>query len=93
MNSAPIRTETGSHVTAYFNPQLGVVVEIMGLGRVSRIILHPDAARELAEQLYFAALAAPRTTICACPDCACPITLDFPGAHPICADCQLGDHQ
>ena len=89
----PILPETGSHVTATFNPQLGVVVEIMGLGRVSRMILNPKAARELAEQLDFAALTAPRTTICACPHCACTITIDFPGAHPVCADCQLGDHQ
>ena len=91
--SDPIRTETGSHVTATFHPGHGIIVEIMRLGRVSRIILNPDAARDLAEQLDFAALTAPRTTICACPDCACPIPLDFPGAHPICADCQLGDHQ
>ena len=64
--SDPILTETGTHVTATFHPQ-GVVVEIMGLGRVSRIILDPQAARDLAEQLDFAALAASRTTICA--DC------------------------
>ena len=64
--SDPILTETGTHVTATFHPQ-GVVVEIMGLGRVSRIILDPQAARDLAEQLDFAALAASRTTIYA--DC------------------------
>ena len=91
--SDPILTETGAHITATFNPSLGIVVEVMGLGRVSRVILDPQAARDLAEQLDFAALAAPRTTICACPDCACPILIDFPGAHPICADCQIGDHQ
>ena len=90
--SDPILTETGTHVTATFHPQ-GFVVEIMGAGRVSRIILNPKAARELAEQLDFAALAAPRATLCACPDCPCPIPLDFPGAHTVCADCQLGDHQ
>ena len=65
--SDPILTETGTHVTATFHPQLGVVVEIMGTGRVSRIILDPQAARDLAEQLDFAALAAPRTALCACP--------------------------
>ena len=64
--SDPILTETGTHVTATFHPQ-GVVVEIMGLSRVSRIILDPQAARDLAEQLDFAALAASRTTLCACP--------------------------
>lgn len=53
--SDPILTETGSHVTATLNPQSGVVVEVMGTGRVSRVILDPQAARDLAEQLDFAA--------------------------------------
>lgn len=50
--SDPILTETGSHVTATFNPQLGIVVEIMGLGRVSRMILNSQAARDLAETTH-----------------------------------------
>ena len=92
--SDPILTETGSHVTATFNPKLGVVVEIMGLGRVSRMILNPQAARDLAEQLDFAALTAPRTTICACQTCACTIPLDqWQRRGDTCADCQTGDHQ
>ena len=57
--SDPILTETGTHVTATFHPQ-GVVVEIMGAGRVSRVILNPKAARELAEQLDFAARPKPK---------------------------------
>ena len=62
--SDPIRTETSSHITATFQPGHGIVVEIMGLGHVSRITLNPQAARDLAEQLDFAALAAPGAHPC-----------------------------
>lgn len=47
---------TGSHVTAAFPPGHGIVVEIMGLGRATRITLNRETAFRLAQQLDLAAL-------------------------------------
>ncbi len=91
--SDPIRTETGTHVTATFNPKLGIVVEIMGTGHVSRMILNPQAARELAEQLDLARLGTSNPFACQCPDCHCTRPLYYPNAPTICDQCQTGDHQ
>ena len=53
----PIRTERGTLVAATAVPGVGVVVEEMGGSTATRIILNPDAAKDLAEQIDLAILA------------------------------------
>lgn len=52
----PIATENGYYLSVRFEKNVGIVIETMGLKRMSRVILDREAARDLANQLDIANL-------------------------------------
>lgn len=52
----PIATENGYYLSVRFEKNVGIVIETMGLKRMSRVVLDREAARDLANQLDIANL-------------------------------------
>ena len=52
----PIATENGYYLSVRFEKNVGIVIETMGLKRMSRVVLDREAARDLANQLDIASL-------------------------------------